>query len=176
VCPKLRAAHGTAESFTALIYIFYGQHVEDYNKQAAAFAHAFQVKTCSFERTDGTAIRIRCGSIQVPDAYEYEPQALPASQPLSLIETAKQLQTVNLDRLFSPRAALQALPMARNIDGKPYLMPIEGNHILIAGESGSGKNSWTWSLVFGLREAREAKLVKLWALDPKKVELSFGRE
>ncbi len=173
VTPKLRSVNGTAESWSGLVYIFYGQHVETYNKNAASFAHAFGVKHCSFERTDGAAIRIRCGPIQVPDAYEYP--AIPA-QPLGLLETKRQLQTMDLARLFDPRTTLKSLPMAQGLDGKPYFMPIEENHILIAGESGSGKNSYTWSLVFGLREARRAGLVKLWGLDPKKVELSFGRE
>jgi hypothetical protein len=175
IYPKLREVKGTAESWTGLVYPFYGQSVEDYNKQSVvqAFAQAFNVKTCSFERTDGVAIRIRCGTLQVPSAYEYP--ALPA-QPLGLLETKQQLQTVNLASFFDTREALRALPMARDIDNKPYLVPIEGNHILIAGESGSGKNSYTWSLVFGLRQARKAGLVKLWGLDPKRVELSFGRE
>src|SRR5947209_11895952 len=157
IYPKLREVKGTAESWTALVYPFYGQSVEDYNKQSVvqAFAQAFNVKYCSFERTSTGILRIRCGPIQVPDAYEYEPQALPARQPLSLIETKKQLETTNLSRLFDAREALKALPMARDINGGPYFMPIEGNHILIAGESGSGKNSYTWSLVFGLREARK---------------------
>src|SRR2546423_6960202 len=66
--------------------------------------------------------------------------------------------------------------MARDIDGKPWFMPIEENHVLIAGESGSGKNSFTWSLVFGLAQARQAGIVRLYGLDPKKVEMSFGRE
>ena len=178
IYPKLREVKGTAESWTALVYPFYGQSVEGYNKQSVvqAFAQAFNVKYCSFERTSTGILRIRCGPIQVPDAYEYEPQALPARQPLSLIETKKQLETTNLSRLFDAREALKALPMARDINGDPYFMLIEGNQILIAGESGSGKNSYTWSLVFGLREARKAGLVKLWGLDPKRVELSFGRE
>src|SRR2546423_5260462 len=66
--PKLRGVEGTAESWTGLIYAFYGQTVDDYNNQAAAFALAFNVKYCSFERTPTGIIRIRCGPIQVPEA------------------------------------------------------------------------------------------------------------
>jgi DNA segregation ATPase FtsK/SpoIIIE, S-DNA-T family len=70
---------------------------------------------------------------------------------------------------------LKAVPVARDIDGKPFLMPIEGQHVFIAGRTGAGKNSWTWSLVLRLAPAWRAGLVRFYGCDPKKVELSIGR-
>src|SRR5690348_14279427 len=90
--------------------------------------------------------------------------------------TAAEMASDPLGQLFDARQSLKALPIAIDIEGRPYSLPLEGNHTLIGGESGAGKNSWTWNIVFGLRQARAAKLVKLWALDPKRVELAFGRE
>ncbi|MER7129596.1 FtsK/SpoIIIE domain-containing protein [Streptosporangium saharense] len=61
-------------------------------------------------------------------------------------------------------------------DGGPYRLQVHGTHILIAGATGAGKGSWLWSIVRGLLPARAVGLVKLWGLDPKRMELSFGRK
>jgi S-DNA-T family DNA segregation ATPase FtsK/SpoIIIE len=47
--------------------------------------------------------------------------------------------------------------------------------VLIAGATGSGKGSVIWSLIRALFPAIAAGWVKVWALDPKRMELSFGR-
>ncbi|MEV7011349.1 FtsK/SpoIIIE domain-containing protein [Streptosporangium sp. NPDC051022] len=60
-------------------------------------------------------------------------------------------------------------------DGRPYRLQVHGTHVLIAGATGAGKGSWLWSVVRGLLPARAVGLVKLWGLDPKRMELSFGR-
>jgi DNA segregation ATPase FtsK/SpoIIIE, S-DNA-T family len=72
-------------------------------------------------------------------------------------------------------ALLKAVPVARDIDGHPWRMPIEGQHVFIAGRTGGGKNSWTWSLVLNLAPAWRVELVKFWGLDPKRIELAIGR-
>jgi S-DNA-T family DNA segregation ATPase FtsK/SpoIIIE len=152
--PKLRQVRGNREAWTAVIRPFYGQTLDDYTKNAPSFALAFNNKV-SFDKTDTGLIRIRCGQLQVPDMYAYP-----------------------VERLAEPAAVtnLAAIPMARTVDGHPFYLAIEGNHLLIVGRTGSGKNSWTWSLVFGLAQARQAGIVRLWGLDPKRVELAYGRE
>ncbi|MFF5109817.1 FtsK/SpoIIIE domain-containing protein [Streptosporangium sp. NPDC000509] len=60
-------------------------------------------------------------------------------------------------------------------DGRPYRLKVHGTHVLIAGATGAGKGSWLWSMVRGLLPARRARVVELWALDPKRMELSYGR-
>jgi S-DNA-T family DNA segregation ATPase FtsK/SpoIIIE len=95
----------------------------------------------------------------VPDTYTYPVEQLPR----------------RVSEAIDAAAVLKAVPMARDIDGRPWYMPIEGNHVLIVGRTGSGKGSYVWSLVFGLAEARRAGLVRLWGCDSKKVELSYGR-
>ncbi len=72
-------------------------------------------------------------------------------------------------------ALLKAVPVARDIDGRPWRMPIEGQHVFIAGRTGAGKNSWTWSLVLNLAPAWRAGLVKFCGLDPKRIELAICR-
>ncbi|MFC7381866.1 FtsK/SpoIIIE domain-containing protein [Sphaerisporangium rhizosphaerae] len=60
-------------------------------------------------------------------------------------------------------------------DGSPYRLKVHGTHVLIAGATGAGKGSYLWSTVRGLLPAMAAGLVELWALDPKRMELSYGR-
>ena len=47
--------------------------------------------------------------------------------------------------------------------------------MLIAGATGSGKGSVIWSLIRALLPAIASGWVQVWALDPKRMELSFGR-
>jgi DNA segregation ATPase FtsK/SpoIIIE, S-DNA-T family len=160
IYPKLRDVHGSHEAWTGIVIPFAGQTIEEYNEHTKAFALAFNVRFVSFERTDTGLVRVRCGPVQVPEMYEYP------------VERSAELLPYAADSA----AVLKAVPMARTIDGRPWYLTIEGNHLLIAGRTGAGKNSYTWSLVFGLAKARQAGVVRLWGLDPKKVELAFGRE
>ena len=48
-------------------------------------------------------------------------------------------------------------------------------HVLIAGATGSGKGSVIWSLIRALLPAIASGWVQVWAIDPKRMELSFGR-
>jgi len=72
-------------------------------------------------------------------------------------------------------ALLKAVPIAKDNDGRWWYMPIEGQHVFIAGRTGGGKNSWTWSLVLKLAPAWSAGLVRFIGLDPKRIELSIGQ-
>lgn len=152
--PKLREVYGTRESWTGIVTFFDGQTIDEYNKHADAFALAYQVPFCSFELADNGLILMRCGPVQVPEAYRYHELPSAAVQSFDV----------------------ESVPVAVDIAGNPFYLPIEGNHLLIIGRTGAGKSSWIWSLVFGLKNAREAGLVRLWALDPKRVELAYGRQ
>ncbi|MGE7439324.1 FtsK/SpoIIIE domain-containing protein [Kitasatospora sp. NPDC001175] len=59
-------------------------------------------------------------------------------------------------------------------DGSPWRLRLHGTHVLVAGVTGSGKGSVLWGVVRKLLPAVAAGLVQLWALDPKRMELSFG--
>jgi len=77
---------------------------------------------------------------------------------------------------FEPELALlKAVPVARDIDGRPWYMPIEGQHVFIAGRTGAGKNSWTWSLVLNLAPVWKVGLVRFYGCDPKRCELAIAR-
>jgi len=94
------------------------------------------------------------------------------------------LELVRSDTLADPIPALPihpyvnlaALPVGRSEDGSPWLLRLLGSHVLIAGATGSGKGSVIWSAVRALLPAILGGWVQVWALDPKRMELSYGRE
>jgi S-DNA-T family DNA segregation ATPase FtsK/SpoIIIE len=70
---------------------------------------------------------------------------------------------------------LRALPVGRREDGQAWLVRVHGTHVLIAGATGAGKASLLWSIVRALLPAIVAGLVRIWAADPKLMELAYGR-
>jgi DNA segregation ATPase FtsK/SpoIIIE, S-DNA-T family len=94
------------------------------------------------------------------------------------------LEFVRADTLAQPFGALpfpaevnlSALPVGRTEDGGPWLLRLLGTHVLIAGATGSGKGSVIWSAVRALLPAIVGGWCQVWALDPKRMELSFGRD
>jgi DNA segregation ATPase FtsK/SpoIIIE, S-DNA-T family len=176
IYPKIREVHGDAKSFTAYITAFGGQAPSDYNQCADKFAFAFQVPFVSFEEAEDGRIRVRAGKLLVPDVYEpdaYETVAEPKPRPVLPAPVAP-LPVLDEDDVEA-RALLRAVPVGVDIKGRWGMMPIEGNHWLIAGRSGSGKGSFIWQLVGGLELAHQAGLVRLIACDPKRVELGLAR-
>jgi S-DNA-T family DNA segregation ATPase FtsK/SpoIIIE len=74
------------------------------------------------------------------------------------------------------RADLAALAIGRCEDGTPWLLRLLGSHVLIAGATGAGKGSVLWSIIRALLPGIADGWVQVWALDPKRMELSFGRD
>jgi S-DNA-T family DNA segregation ATPase FtsK/SpoIIIE len=93
------------------------------------------------------------------------------------------LELVRADTLADPISALPVtgevdlagLPIGRCEDDSPWRLRLAATHVLIAGATGSGKGSVIWSLIRALLPAIAAGWVQVWALDPKRMELSFGR-
>ena len=93
------------------------------------------------------------------------------------------LELVRADTLAEPIAALPiirevelaGLPVGRCEDGSPWRLRLLSTHVLIAGATGSGKGSVIWSLIRALLPAIAGGWVQVWAVDPKRMELSFGR-
>jgi S-DNA-T family DNA segregation ATPase FtsK/SpoIIIE len=55
--------------------------------------------------------------------------------------------------------------------GNDWRVPVVGQHIFGAGATGSGKGSLVWSLLRALAPLIRDGLVRLWVLDPKRMEL-----
>jgi S-DNA-T family DNA segregation ATPase FtsK/SpoIIIE len=76
---------------------------------------------------------------------------------------------------IAERADLRALPVGKREDGQPWLIQAHGAHVLIAGSTGAGKAALLWSVVRAMLPAMAAGLVRVWAADPKLMELAYGR-
>jgi DNA segregation ATPase FtsK/SpoIIIE, S-DNA-T family len=77
--------------------------------------------------------------------------------------------------LIPAHVNLRALPVGKREDGQAWLIRVHGTHVLIAGATGAGKASLLWSIVRALLPAMAAGLVRVWAADPKLMELAYGR-
>jgi S-DNA-T family DNA segregation ATPase FtsK/SpoIIIE len=73
------------------------------------------------------------------------------------------------------RVDLRVLPVGRREDGQVWLVRVHRTHVLIAGATGAGKASLLWSIVRAMLPAMVAGLVRVWAADPKLMELAYGR-
>jgi DNA segregation ATPase FtsK/SpoIIIE, S-DNA-T family len=93
------------------------------------------------------------------------------------------LEFVRADTLAAPFGALpypaetdlSALAIGRAENGGPWFLRLLGTHVLIAGATGSGKGSVIWSAIRALLPAIVGGWCEVWALDPKRMELSFGK-
>ncbi|MEV4674271.1 FtsK/SpoIIIE domain-containing protein [Actinomadura sp. NPDC049382] len=148
-------------------------------------------------------VRVRCGPTsdrvlvrmlkgQAPDAWERVAVNLAHGFGATLVRVRDGdrpgriwLEFVRKDALAVPIPALpvpdgadvdlSALPVGRCEDGSPWRLRLLGTHVLIAGATGAGKGSVIWSTVRALLPLMLAGLVEVWAVDPKRMELSFGR-
>ncbi|MUL43286.1 cell division protein FtsK [Streptomonospora sp. PA3] len=69
---------------------------------------------------------------------------------------------------------LSALPVGRCEDGEPWRLRLHGTHVLTVGVTGAGKGSVLWSAIRALTPAIRAGTAQVWAIDPKRMELSYG--
>jgi len=70
---------------------------------------------------------------------------------------------------------LDALHVGQREDGSPWLLRLHGTHLLIVGVTGAGKGSVLWSVVRAMLPALAHGTAQVWAIDPKRMELAYGR-
>ena len=150
VLPVLGRVHRAGAVDLVRAGLVTGQAPADFEARAENLAHAFGARLC----------RIR------------------AAAPGVVV-----LELVRADTLADPIGALPVtgevdlagLPVGRCEDGSPWRLRLAATHVLIAGATGSGKGSVIWSLIRALLPAIASGWVQVWALDPKRMELSFCR-
>jgi S-DNA-T family DNA segregation ATPase FtsK/SpoIIIE len=149
--PVLAAVHrdGAADLVTAGLVT--GQSPADFAARGENLAHAFRARLC----------RVR--------------DAGPGLVVLELIR-ADTLADPIPALPVNPVADLTGLPVGRRENGTLWRLRLLSTHVLIAGATGSGKGSVIWSMIRALFPAIAAGWVRVLALDPKRMELSFGRE
>ena len=148
--PVLDQVHRSGAVDRVQVGLVTGQAPADFEARAENLAHAFGARLC----------RIRGATPGVV-----------------------MLELVRADTLADPIGALPiagevdltGLPVGRCEDGSPWRLRLASTHLLIAGATGSGKGSVIWSLIRALLPAISSGWVQVWAIDPKRMELSFGR-
>jgi DNA segregation ATPase FtsK/SpoIIIE, S-DNA-T family len=149
--PVLAAVHRTGAVDLVAVRLVTGQAPEVFAERTPNLAHAFGAQLCRVRDSRPGAVTLEF--VRFDTLAEPIP-ALPAG----------------------PAVNLAALPVGRCEDGTPWLLRLLGSHVLIAGATGSGKGSVIWSAVRAMLPAILGGWVQVWALDPKRMELSFGRE
>ncbi|GIH66976.1 FtsK/SpoIIIE domain-containing protein [Microbispora siamensis] len=132
------------------VKLLHGQSDEDWADRTANLAHGFGAVSCRVEVE-------RAGRVVL---------TFPRRDPLAVPLHARPIPA---------EPAVHSVEVGQCEDGSPYRLKVHGTHVLIAGATGAGKGSWLWSTIRGLLPAMRAGLVQIWALDPKRMELSFGR-
>ena len=148
--PKIKRVVCTAWADRVLVDMLRGQAPGNWEDQAAALAHGFGAGSC----------RVR---MERPGRIWLEfPRGDSLADPLPAMDVPAQTD-------------LSGLPVGRREDGSDWLLGVHGTHVLVSGVTGAGKGSIIWSVIRALLPAIWAGLVEVWAVDPKRMELSFGR-
>ncbi|GGO62584.1 FtsK/SpoIIIE domain-containing protein [Nonomuraea cavernae] len=148
--PRLGKITCTSWADTVTVRMLDGQAVKDWTDRTDHLAHGFGATSCRV--TVATAGRLML--------------TFPRRDPLA---TAIPALPIPEEPSVGP------VEVGKQEDGRPWLLKVHGTHVLVAGATGAGKGSVIWSTIRGLLPAVRAGLVEIWALDPKLMELSFGR-
>ena len=149
--PVLGKVTSTPYTDRVLTGIVSGQSPEDFARRADALAHGFGALLCRV----GTA---RPGWLVLEFVRRDALAAIVPALPIPVT------------------ADLKALAVGRREDGSLWLIRLHGTHLLVAGATGAGKASIIWSLIRAIFPLLKAGLVRLLGADPKRMELSYGRE
>jgi S-DNA-T family DNA segregation ATPase FtsK/SpoIIIE len=141
-CPKLERVETGPWMDRLRVRMLPGQTPEDWEGEIEAIAHALGAR-------DGRVRVYGPGRIVAELAY---------GDPLHTIVDALAI---------SPRTDLGVVPVGLYEDGATWFVHLQGSHILIAGDTGSGKGSVTGSIIRALCAPIQVGLVQVWAIDPK---------
>jgi DNA segregation ATPase FtsK/SpoIIIE, S-DNA-T family len=149
--PVLGKVVSTPYTDRVLTGIVSGQSADDFARRAEALAHGFGALLCRIRSA-------RPGWLVLEFVRRDALAAIIAALPIPA------------------RPDLKALAIGRREDGSLWLVRLHGTHLLVAGATGAGKGSVIWGLIRAMFCLLGAGLVRLLGADPKRMELSFGRE
>jgi S-DNA-T family DNA segregation ATPase FtsK/SpoIIIE len=119
-----------------------GQVPEDWDREVEGIAHAYGAR-------DGRVHAQGPGRVKVELCY---------GDPLATV----------IDALaITPRTDLGVIPVGLYEDGSTWFVRLQGSHVLVAGDTGSGKGSVTGSMIRAVCPAVKAGMVQVVACDPK---------
>ena len=149
--PALQSVTIGATSDVVVVRILTGQSVADWQHRSAALADAFRARRVTIRSLKPGVITIT--------AHHGDALITPIRLPRPATDT-------NVDQSSVPVGVTEA--------GTWWRLPVLGQHILVAGATGSGKGSVLWSIISGLAPGVRAGSVRLFVVDPKG-GMEFGR-
>ena len=134
-----------------------GQKPEDFDQAARALASARGVSRCQVRELTPNVVSI-----------DFQRRNL-LIDPVACRDLATLADvagtSVDLRRVFSGRTEY----------GQDWHVPLVGGHTLVAGSTGAGKNSAMWCPLVSIAPAIRDGLVRVSGIDPKGMELAYGR-
>jgi S-DNA-T family DNA segregation ATPase FtsK/SpoIIIE len=150
--PALRSVQIGSHTDVLLVRVVAGQSIADWQKRGDALAAAWRGERLTIRATAPGELRIVIGRGDVLA----QPIALPMPTRATLVDLAAVRVGITEMRTW-------------------WQLPVLGQHILIAGATGSGKGSVLWSLIAGLAPHVVTGRVRLCVIDPKGgMELGAG--
>ncbi|MDA0564827.1 cell division protein FtsK [Streptomonospora sp. S1-112] len=147
--PRIRGVTCSAWADRVRVRIVAGTSPADFQKRVTELAHGFGAPSCRVE--------VRGPRDVVLEFPRYDTLADP------------------IDALPIPEEPdLAALPVGICEDGEPWFLRLHGTHVLTVGVTGAGKGSVLWSAIRAMSSAIEVGIAEVWAIDPKRMELSYG--
>jgi len=134
-----------------------GQKPEDFDEATRALASARGVTRCQVRELSPNVVSI--------DFQRRNLLADPVPCRDLTAMTDVQGAGVDLRRVWSGRTEY----------GQDWCVPLAGGHTLVAGATGAGKNSVMWCPLVTIAPAVRAGLVRVSGIDPKGMELAYGR-
>jgi S-DNA-T family DNA segregation ATPase FtsK/SpoIIIE len=149
--PSLDSVSIGASRDVIVVRILAGQSAADWQNRSAALAEALGAQRVTIRS-------VRPGTISVT-THHGDPLATPIPLPRPTTDTSVDLSGVRV-------GVSEA--------GTWWRLPVLGQHILVAGATGSGKGSVLWSIIAALAPGVRAGSVRLLVVDPKG-GMEFGR-
>ncbi|WP_131764616.1 FtsK/SpoIIIE domain-containing protein [Candidatus Protofrankia californiensis] len=172
--PRIRSIRSTRAVDVLRVELLPGQTPEQWAEQAEGLRHVFRARRCQVHAETFRFVRLhfyRKDTLTRP----VTPAGLDTPGPAIIHDRT---DDTDEERHGDPDplvAGLGAVLVGQCEDGAPWMLPIRGTHVLVAGATGAGKGSVLWSIIRGLGPAIRAGLVELWVCDPKGgMELAFG--
>lgn len=152
--PVLGLVNSTLTADVVRARMLAGQTVEDWGRVSDGLCQTFGAVAC----------RVR----SIPNRPHHVDLTFLISDPL--VEPLEPLEITN------GGGDLAALPVGVCEDGTVYRLPLLGNHVLLVGVTGAGKSSVEWALIHQLAPFIADRTVRLWGVDPKRMELAYGAD
>ncbi len=168
--PPVRSVRAVSAGVVLTVRLLPGQEPEDLRRASERLAATMRVRSVSVvsDPADVGRVRVLVVYRETLDRL-VTPAPLPGPAGGSL--GGGPVGAADLAGLVG---GLDRLVVGVREDGDPWLLPLRGVHVLVAGATGAGKGSVLWSTIRALTPAMAAGLVRVWAVDPKRMELSFG--